>query len=211
MAFRHRPQFELHLQRSGNRREAGRARARRPLCPRRLGAQGGAARTHHRAADRHDDGRASLGRPLSRSLGRRLRGSGRGGVDRAGIIEPALQSAEMARSASRPTAQLTAYDLYLRALADSLSYEKDKVARALELLAHARERDPHYGPARAWAAHCQKAFEVMSWTADPEGVRLTSINLARQALRYGPDEPDVLALAAFTLGYFGEDIDVAVG
>jgi pentatricopeptide repeat protein len=129
----------------------------------------------------------------------------------AGIIEPALQSAEMARSASRPTAQLTAYDLYLRALADSLSYEKDKVARALELLAHAIERDPHYGPALALAAHCQKAFEVMSWTADPEGVRLTSINLARQALRYGPDEPDVLALAAFTLGYFGEDIDVAVG
>jgi TolB-like protein len=129
----------------------------------------------------------------------------------AGIIEPALQSAEMARSASRPTAQLTAYDLYLRALADSLSYEKDKFARALELLAHAIERDPHYGPALALAAHCQKAFEVMSWTADPEGIRLTSINLARQALRYGPDEPDVLAPAAFTLGYFGEDIDVAVG
>jgi TolB-like protein len=42
----------------------------------------------------------------------------------AGVIEPALQAAEAARSASRPTAQLTAYDLYLRALALSLSYEK---------------------------------------------------------------------------------------
>jgi hypothetical protein len=33
----------------------------------------------------------------------------------AGVIEPALQDAETARSASRPTNDLTAYDLYLRA------------------------------------------------------------------------------------------------
>jgi adenylate cyclase len=31
----------------------------------------------------------------------------------AGVIEPALQAAETARSAGRPTANLTAYDLYL--------------------------------------------------------------------------------------------------
>jgi len=33
----------------------------------------------------------------------------------AGVIEPALQAAESARSARRPTTDLTAYDLYLRA------------------------------------------------------------------------------------------------
>jgi pentatricopeptide repeat protein len=129
----------------------------------------------------------------------------------AGIIEPALQNAETARSVSRPTTELTTYDLYLRALAHSLSYEKDGVAQALELLARATERDPHYGPALALAAHCHQRFDVMNWSADPEEVRLTSINFARQALRYGPDEPDVLALAAFSLGYFNEDIDVAIG
>src|SRR4051794_8731975 len=32
-----------------------------------------------------------------------------------GVIEPALQAAETVRSAGRPTADLTAYDLYLRA------------------------------------------------------------------------------------------------
>src|SRR5207249_1829205 len=36
-------------------------------------------------------------------------------VSVAGIIEPALQAAEMRRSAARPTTNLTAYDLYLRA------------------------------------------------------------------------------------------------
>jgi adenylate cyclase len=33
----------------------------------------------------------------------------------AGVIEPALQAAETDRSAGRPTDDLTAYDLYLRA------------------------------------------------------------------------------------------------
>jgi hypothetical protein len=33
----------------------------------------------------------------------------------AGVIEPALQEAEIRRSTARPTSDLTAYDLYLRA------------------------------------------------------------------------------------------------
>jgi adenylate cyclase len=35
--------------------------------------------------------------------------------------------------------------------------------------------------------------------------------LARRALRSSPDDPDVLAVAAFVLGYFGEDIGVSLG
>jgi TolB-like protein len=102
----------------------------------------------------------------------------------AGIIEPALQAAEAARSARRPTAQQTAYDLYLRALALSLSYEKDQVTQSLDLLKQAIERDPHYGPALALAGHCHQRFAVMSWTADPERVRHTGVDFARQAIRY---------------------------
>jgi hypothetical protein len=61
------------------------------------------------------------------------------------------------RSSERPTSDLTAYELYLRAL-----------------------------------PHC------------------SSLDLARRALQVGPDDPTVLALVAFVLGYFGEDIDVAI-
>jgi len=129
----------------------------------------------------------------------------------AGIIEPTLQAAETARAASRPTTDLTAYDLYLRALAHSPSHEQDQVTRALDLLSQVIERDPHFGPALALTAHCHQRFAVLNWTEDLETVRLTSVGFARQALRVGPDEPDVLALAAFTFGYFGEDIDVAIG
>jgi adenylate cyclase len=39
----------------------------------------------------------------------------------SGVIEPTLQAAETSRSAGRPTNDLTAYDLYLRAYAMFLS------------------------------------------------------------------------------------------
>ena len=46
----------------------------------------------------------------------------------AGVIEPALQAAEMRRSAARPTTDLTAYDLYLRASRNSL-VTQDRIPR----------------------------------------------------------------------------------
>jgi adenylate cyclase len=54
-----------------------------------------------------------------------------------GVIEPALQAAEVRRSASRSIPDLTAYDLYLRALPLVLSFSREGLRNALELL----ERD----------------------------------------------------------------------
>jgi pentatricopeptide repeat protein len=121
------------------------------------------------------------------------------------------EEAEIRRSSERRTSDLTAYDFYLRAVADWGSLEKHRILRALDLLGQAIERDPQYGPAIALAAHCHQRLELRGWTEDPEAARRTSVELARQALRVGPDDPNVLALVAFVLGYFGEDIDVAIG
>src|SRR5438874_541794 len=63
----------------------------------------------------------------------------------AGIIEPTLQAAETARSANRPTDDLTAYDLYLRAYAMYWSSAR-RAADALRLLEQAIARDPDFGP-----------------------------------------------------------------
>jgi adenylate cyclase len=122
-----------------------------------------------------------------------------------------LELAETRRSADRPTNDLTALDLYLRALPDLDAFGKNRIHRALDLLGQAIERDPHYGPALALAAHCHQGLEVNGWAEDPEAARHTSVDLARRALRSGPEDPNVLALAAFVLGYFGEDIDVSLG
>jgi hypothetical protein len=55
------------------------------------------------------------------------------------------------RSADRPTHDLTAYDLYLRAYEIVLSSGKD-LPQALRLLDQAIGRDPRYAPALALAA-----------------------------------------------------------
>jgi TolB-like protein len=47
-------------------------------------------------------------------------------VSVAGVIEPAVEAAEMLRSAQRPTDDLTAYDLYLRAVSAGQSWEKQE-------------------------------------------------------------------------------------
>ena len=58
-------------------------------------------------------------------------------INVAGVIEPALQAAEVGRSAARPTHDLTAYDLYLRALAIYSPITKERLLKALELLQQA--------------------------------------------------------------------------
>ncbi len=80
----------------------------------------------------------------------------------AGVIEPTLLAAEMARSAEGPTTDLTAYDLYLRAYALAFSWEKSATIRSLELLDQAIERDPRYGSALATAA-AKRSFELRMW------------------------------------------------
>jgi pentatricopeptide repeat protein len=128
----------------------------------------------------------------------------------SGVIEPTLEAAEIRRSSERPTTDLTAYDLYLRALPLWGSFEKVRVLQALDLLRQAVERDPHYGPALALAANCHHLLDANGWTDDRETSRREGTGLARSALRVAPDDPDVLASAAFVLGFFGEDIDVAI-
>jgi TolB-like protein len=128
----------------------------------------------------------------------------------AGVIEPALQAAEIRRSADRPTNDLTVYDLYLRALAPAESGEKDRIMEALDLLGRALEREPRYGPALAAAAACHNALHASGWTNDPEANRRAGIDLARRALRGAGEDPGTLARAAYVLGYSGEDFDAAI-
>jgi adenylate cyclase len=127
----------------------------------------------------------------------------------AGIIEPALQAAETARSADRPTDDLTAYDLYLRAYS-MFFLSARQVADALRLLKRAIERDPQYGPALALAAVCCQRLCLDGLSAIPEMHRRRGPDLARRALQVAGDDPGTLANAALALSYFGEDVDAMI-
>jgi len=78
-------------------------------------------------------------------------------VSVAGIIEPTLQAAEIRRASERPTRDLGAYDLYLRALPMILRVSKDDLGEAAKLLEQAIARDLRYGPALAFASICHHA------------------------------------------------------
>jgi len=124
----------------------------------------------------------------------------------AGVIEPALQTAETARSAARPTNDLTAYDLYLRSYAMVWASAR-QVPEALRLVEQAIERDPRYGLALAWAAFCWFRLLLDGRSEDPEGDRRKGADFARRALELAGDDPGVLVNTSQMLVFAGEDID----
>jgi len=132
-------------------------------------------------------------------------------VSVAGVIEPALQAAETARSAARPTNDLTAYDLYLRALALFFPITKERTFEALGLFEQAIAIDRYYAPALAFGALCHWQLVFASWAEAPETNRHKAIDLARQALQATQNDPAVLATAALVLVQVGEDIGAMIG
>jgi adenylate cyclase len=129
----------------------------------------------------------------------------------AGIIEPALQAAEIRRSTEKPTNDLSAYDLYLRALTHTYAWEREGILARLDLLRRAIERDPHYGSALALAAVYHQNLHLNGWSENPEIDRRKAVDFARKALQAANDDPGVLGNVAVVLGYFGEDIGAAIG
>ena len=71
----------------------------------------------------------------------------------AGVIEPTLHAAEIARSARHADPEVTAHDFFLRSHAMFFSSAR-RIPEALELMEQAIAQEPNYGPALARAAVC---------------------------------------------------------
>jgi TolB-like protein len=125
----------------------------------------------------------------------------------AGVIEPTLRAAETARSASRRTSDLSAYDLYLRA--DAM-YSAYRLRQALALLEEAIARDPHYGPALGLAAQCCQHLATNLNAPDRDAIRPKGIDFGRRAIEVAGDDPGVLADAAMALAVLGEGLDAMI-
>jgi len=73
-----------------------------------------------------------------------------------------------------------------------------------------RSRDPHYGPALAWAASRCYRLLIDGQSKDREADALKGANFARRALEVAGDDPGILAAATLALAYFGEDIGAMI-
>ncbi len=121
-------------------------------------------------------------------------------------LAPALQSIEIERSLRKHTANLSAYDLYLRALPKfRTTFEENK--EAVRLLTKALEIDPQYGSAYGLAARCYQFQRLFGWliASDPrlqEGVRL-----ARLAAEIGKNDSEALWMAGIALAQLAGEME----
>jgi adenylate cyclase len=127
----------------------------------------------------------------------------------AGAIEPKLRQSEIERASRKPTANLTAYDLYLRALAQSYRYTDEGVAEAVVLARQALAIDPSYAPAAAFVGWCRVVQQWQGWRALSASEVAEACRLARQALEAERDDADTICQAAWTLFYLAGEAAMA--
>jgi adenylate cyclase len=128
----------------------------------------------------------------------------------AGAIEPKLRQSEIERASRKPTANLTAYDLYLRALAQLHRFTEEGAAEAVVLARQALAIDPSYAPAAAMVGWCRGVQRVQGWgslSADDVG---EACRLARQVLETERDDADTIGQVAFTLFRLAGEAAMAV-
>jgi len=126
-----------------------------------------------------------------------------------GAIEPRLRFSEIQRSSRKPTASQSAYDLYLRSLAQLYSYTEESVPAAYLLLRQALTLDRNYVPAAALMGWCYILQQVQGWGSLSNDDLLESIHLARQVIEAGRDDAEAIAQAAFTLYYLAGEVSTA--
>ena len=112
-------------------------------------------------------------------------------------------------AARKPTERLDAYDLYLRALAQSYRYNEEGFREAVVLARQALEIDPSYAPAAALVGWCYWNRRYQGWGAVSDEEVTAGVRLARQALEAGRDDPDTASLAAVTLLAFAGETSMA--
>ncbi len=129
----------------------------------------------------------------------------------AGIVDPLLLDTEIRRVSDRPTSDMTAYNLYLRALPLIRAWAREPNMQAIALLQQAIERDPHYGPAIASLALCHSQNFSGGWSEDAAVESERGSALARRALETAPDDSATVTMAAGALLNLGGDANALKG
>jgi adenylate cyclase len=127
----------------------------------------------------------------------------------AGAIEPKLRQSEIERASRKPTANLTAYDLYLRALAQSYRHTEEGVTEAVVLARQALTIDPSYAPAAALVGWCRGLQRIQGWGALSAADVAEACRLAREALEADRDDAETIWQAAWTLSLLAGEAAMA--
>jgi len=124
-------------------------------------------------------------------------------------IEPKLQLAEIERTKHKPTTNLDAYDLFLRAQQLADEFAGESMAAALRHLEQALAIDPCYAAAMALAAYCRAKLVHHGWAQDPEAEAKEGLRLVSRAIELGKDDGNVLWMAAYAVVHLQMDPPLA--
>ncbi|WP_439578772.1 winged helix-turn-helix domain-containing protein [Elioraea sp.] len=121
----------------------------------------------------------------------------------APVLEPAIVQAEIARAGRKPTADLTAYDLYLRALPKYHTWAGAEMGEARDLLEAALRQDAQFHLARALLAYVIFYLALTGHDPDLDRAWARALELVQQVLAEDTHDPLTVVYCAAVLFYVG--------
>jgi adenylate cyclase len=118
-----------------------------------------------------------------------------------GAIEPKLRQSEIERATRKPTENLDAYDLHLRALAAFHKLTDEGMCKAIALLQGALAIDPSYAAAAPMIAWSRIAQIASGWTRIAHAEMAEIAQLGAKAIETGKDDPDALWMGAHAVSF----------
>jgi adenylate cyclase len=131
------------------------------------------------------------------------------GVAAAAQITPAIEMSYARRAIARPTSDLSAYELYLRAAHREREFTRAAFEDGIASLNLAIERDPNFTIALAYASLMHSLLLLNGWADDPAATSQTALGLGRRALATGADDHEAFALVSTVLIWVGGDAATA--
>jgi TolB-like protein len=124
-----------------------------------------------------------------------------------GAIAPQLERAEIERAKRKPTGNLSAYDYYLRGMANLHLGTREAIHDALLLFDQAIRLDPDFASAYAMAAWCHFWRKVNGWMIDRPRETAEGARLARRAVALGRDDAVALTRSGHALAHLVGDLE----
>jgi adenylate cyclase len=113
-----------------------------------------------------------------------------------------VEIAEIARAQAKPTGNLSAYDLYLRAIAGINSRTESSLNQAVELLQRAVAADQLFSSAYGFLA-CAHWIRLEHEWCSIEEAKTHGLAAAKMAIELGKDDPIALYLGGYGIAYLG--------
>lgn len=110
-------------------------------------------------------------------------------------VDPEILAIESRRAAQRPTSDLAAYDLLLRALPSLGRLEREHFAQAGQLLRQAISLEPDFAAAYAWHACWLTLLIGQGWAGDRDTAVRDAAHHAERAVTLDPQDAKVLTIA----------------